>query len=132
MNKHILVGIRVSGAVHKVILDGVDYCEIKKRYNEIQDNEEFSKVEIWSRANGLEKSKRLKPKQPDAENVPEDVSPSELTDTEKGKGEDGNGAVSEEDGLTVTDESEYNEDEEEDADESDSDDFENGIEKKKT
>ena len=61
MNSHILVGY-VFDKTHRVVLDGAPYAQIKKAYNE-------TKLEIWSRANGLEKSKRLKRV---AENVEED------------------------------------------------------------
>ena len=59
MNSHILVGYGF-GKTHRVVLDGAPYAQIKKVYNETKQSGEFSKLEIWSRANGLEKSKRLK------------------------------------------------------------------------
>ena len=68
MNSHILVGYGLD-KTHRVVLDGAPYAQIKKAYNETKQSGEFSKLEIWSRANGLEKSKRLKPV---AENVEED------------------------------------------------------------
>lgn len=68
MNSHILVGYGFDKA-HRVVLDGAPYAQIKKVYNETKQSGEFSKLEIWSRANGLEKSKRLKRV---AENVEED------------------------------------------------------------
>lgn len=68
MNSHILVGYGFD-KTHRVILDGAPYAQIKKVYNETKQSGEFSKLEIWSRANGLEKSKRLKRV---AENVEED------------------------------------------------------------
>lgn len=68
MNSHILVGYGFD-KTHRVVLDGAPYAQIKKAYNETKQSDEFSKLEIWSRANGLEKSKRLKRV---AENVEED------------------------------------------------------------
>lgn len=68
MNSHILVGYGFD-KTHRVVLDGASYAQIKKVYNETKQSGEFSKLEIWSRANGLEKSKRLKRV---AENVEED------------------------------------------------------------
>ena len=68
MNSHILVGYGFD-KTHRVVLDGAPYAQIKKVYNETKQSGEFSKLEIWSRANGLEKSKRLKRV---AENVEED------------------------------------------------------------
>lgn len=68
MNSHILVGYGFD-KTHRVVLDGTPYAQIKKVYNETKQSGEFSKLEIWSRANGLEKSKRLKRV---AENVEED------------------------------------------------------------
>lgn len=68
MNSHILVGYGFD-KTHRVVLDGAPYAQIKKVYNETKQSGEFSKLEIWSRANGLEKSKRLKRA---AENVEED------------------------------------------------------------
>ncbi len=68
MNSHILVGFGFD-KTHRVVLDGAPYAQIKKVYNETKQSGEFSKLEIWSRANGLEKSKRLKRV---AENVEED------------------------------------------------------------
>lgn len=68
MNSHILVGYGFD-KTHRVVLDGAPYAQIKKAYNETKQSGEFSKLEIWSRANGLEKSKRLKRV---AENVEED------------------------------------------------------------
>lgn len=68
MNSHILVGYGFD-KTHRVVLDGAPYTQIKKVYNETKQSGEFSKLEIWSRANGLEKSKRLKRV---AENVEED------------------------------------------------------------
>lgn len=59
MNSHILVGYGFD-KTHRVVLDGAPYAQIKKVYNETKQSGEFSKLEIWSRANGLEKSKRLK------------------------------------------------------------------------
>ena len=59
MNSHILVGYGFD-KTHRVVLDGAPYAQIKKAYNETKQSGEFSKLEIWSRANGLEKSKRLK------------------------------------------------------------------------
>ena len=68
MNSHILVGYGFD-KTHRVVLDGAPYAQIKKVYNETKQSGEFSKLEIWSRANGLEKSKRLKRA---TENVEED------------------------------------------------------------
>lgn len=68
MNSHILVGYGFD-KTHRVVLDGAPYAQIKKVYNETKQSGEFSKLEIWSRANGLEKSKRLKRV---AENIEED------------------------------------------------------------
>lgn len=59
MNSHILVGYGFD-KTHRVVLDGAPYAQIKKVYNGTKQSGEFSKLEIWSRANGLEKSKRLK------------------------------------------------------------------------
>ena len=59
MNSHILVGYGFV-KTHRVVLDGAPYAQIKKVYNGTKQSGEFSKLEIWSRANGLEKSKRLK------------------------------------------------------------------------
>ena len=67
MNSHILVGYGFDNT-HRVV-DGAPYAQIKKAYNETKQSGEFSKLEIWSRANGLEKSKRLKRV---AENIEED------------------------------------------------------------
>ena len=77
MNSHILVGYGFD-KTHRVVLDGAPYAQIKKVYNETKQSGEFSKLEIWSRANGLEKSKRLKR---GAENVEED-SAAENVDTD--------------------------------------------------
>ncbi len=77
MNSHILVGYGFD-KTHRVVLDGAPYAQIKKVYNETKQSGEFSKLEIWSRANGLEKSKRLKRV---AENVEED-SAAENVDTD--------------------------------------------------
>ena len=68
MNSHILVGYGFD-KTHRVVLDGAPYAQIKKIYNGTKQSGEFSKLEIWSRANGLEKSKRLKRV---AENIEED------------------------------------------------------------
>lgn len=68
MNSHILVGYGFD-KTQRVVLDGAPYAQIKKVYNETKQSGEFSKLEIWSRANGLEKSKRLKRV---AENIEED------------------------------------------------------------
>ena len=76
MNSHILVGYGFD-KTHRVVLDGA-YAQIKKVYNGTKQSGEFSKLEIWSRANGLEKSKRLKRV---AENVEED-SAAENVDTD--------------------------------------------------
>lgn len=77
MNSHILVGYGFD-KTHRVVLDGAPYAQIKKAYNETKQSGEFSKLEIWSRANGLEKSKRLKRA---AENV-EEVSAEKNVDTD--------------------------------------------------
>lgn len=77
MNSHILVGYGFD-KTHRVVLDGAPYAQIKKAYNETKQSGEFSKLEIWSRANGLEKSKRLKRV---AENV-EEVSAEKNVDTD--------------------------------------------------
>lgn len=77
MNSHILVGYGFD-KTHRVVLDGAPYAQIKKVYNETKQSGEFSKLEIWSRANGLEKSKRLKRA---AENV-EEVSAEKNVDTD--------------------------------------------------
>lgn len=77
MNSHILVGYGFD-KTHRVVLDGAPYAQIKKVYNETKQSGEFSKLEIWSKANGLEKSKRLKRV---AENVEED-SAAENVDTD--------------------------------------------------
>ena len=77
MNSHILVGYGFD-KTHRVVLDGAQYAQIKKVYNETKQSGEFSKLEIWSRANGLEKSKRLKRA---AENV-EEVSAEKNVDTD--------------------------------------------------
>ena len=77
MNSHILVGYGFD-KTHRVVLDAVPYAQIKKVYNGTKQSGEFSKLEIWSRANGLEKSKRLKRV---AENVEED-SAAENVDTD--------------------------------------------------
>ncbi len=61
MNSHILVGYTFK-KTHKVILDGESYSAIKKAFHEMKASDEFSKLEIWSRTNGLEKSKKLKVK----------------------------------------------------------------------
>lgn len=70
MNSHILVGYGFD-KTHRVVLDGAPYAQIKKVYNETKQSGEFSKLEIWSRANGLEKSKRLKRAAENAEEVSE-------------------------------------------------------------
>lgn len=77
MNSHILVGYGFD-KTHRVVLDGAPYAQIKKVYNETKQSGEFSKLEIWSRANGLEKSKRLKRAAEDAE----EVSAAENVDTD--------------------------------------------------
>lgn len=77
MNSHILVGYGFD-KTHRVVLDGAPYEQIKKVYNETKQSGEFSRLEIWSRANGLEKSKRLKRA---AENV-EEVSAEKNVDTD--------------------------------------------------
>lgn len=77
MNSHILVGYGFD-KTHRVVLDGAPYAQIKKVYNETKQSGEFSKLEIWSKANGLEKSKRLKRT---AENV-EEVSAEKNVDTD--------------------------------------------------
>lgn len=77
MNSHILVGYGFD-KTHRVVLDGAPYAQIKKVYNGTKQSDEFSKLEIWSRANGLEKSKRLKRV---AENV-EEVSAEKNVDTD--------------------------------------------------
>ena len=59
MNSQVLIGL-TRDKKHKVVLDGASYAEIKKAFREIKTSEEFIKLEIWSRANGLEKSKRLR------------------------------------------------------------------------
>lgn len=59
MNSHILVGYTFDKK-HKVILDSVSYAEVKKTFHAIKESDEFTKLEIWSRSNGLEKSKHLK------------------------------------------------------------------------
>lgn len=59
MNSQILIGV-TRDKKHKVVLDGATYAEIKKAFRETKTGEEFIKLEIWSRANGLEKSKRLR------------------------------------------------------------------------
>lgn len=59
MNSHILVGYTFDKK-HKVVLDSVSYAEVKKNFHTIKESDEFTKLEIWSRANGLEKSKHLK------------------------------------------------------------------------
>ncbi len=61
MNSHILVGYTFK-KTHKVILDGESYSAIKKAFHEMKTSDEFSKLEIWSRTNGFEKSKKLKVK----------------------------------------------------------------------
>lgn len=58
MNSHILIGYTLD-KTHRVILDGVPYAQIKKAYVQTKKSDKYSKLEIWSRANGLEKSKRL-------------------------------------------------------------------------
>ena len=59
MNSHILVGYTFDKK-HKVVLDSVSYAEVKKTFHAIKESDEFTKLEIWSRSNGLEKSKHLK------------------------------------------------------------------------
>ena len=59
MNSHILVGYTFDKK-HKVVLDSVSYAEVKKTFHTIKESDEFTKLEIWSRSNGLEKSKHLK------------------------------------------------------------------------
>ena len=59
MNSHILVGYTFDKK-HKVILDSVSYAEVKRTFHGIKESDEFTKLEIWSRSNGLEKSKHLK------------------------------------------------------------------------
>lgn len=59
MNSQILIGV-TRDKKHKVVLDGATYAEIKKAFLGMKTSEEFIKLEIWSRANGLEKSKRLR------------------------------------------------------------------------
>lgn len=59
MNSHILVGYTFDKK-HKVILESVSYAEVKKTFHAIKESDEFTKLEIWSRSNGLEKSKHLK------------------------------------------------------------------------
>ena len=59
MNSHILVGYTFDKK-HNVILDSVSYAEVKKTFHAIKESDEFTKLEIWSRSNGLEKSKHLK------------------------------------------------------------------------
>ncbi len=58
MNSHLLVGYTFD-KTHKVVLDGVSYSSVKKAFHEIKESDEFSKLEIWSRTNGLERSKKL-------------------------------------------------------------------------
>lgn len=59
MNAHMLIGV-TPDKKHKAILDCADYAQVKKAFIAMKQSDEFSKVEIWSRANGLEKSKRLR------------------------------------------------------------------------
>lgn len=59
MNSQILIGV-TRDKKHKAVLDGATYAEIKKAFRETKTSDEFIKLEIWSRANGLEKSKRLR------------------------------------------------------------------------
>ncbi|MBO6102064.1 MAG: hypothetical protein J6P03_02285 [Opitutales bacterium] len=59
MNSHILIGYAFD-KTHRVILDGAPYAQIKKAYIQTKVSDKYSKLEIWSRANGLEKSKRLR------------------------------------------------------------------------
>lgn len=59
MNSQILIGV-TRDKKNKVVLDGATYTEIKKAFLGMKTSEEFIKLEIWSRANGLEKSKRLR------------------------------------------------------------------------
>ena len=59
MNSHILVGYTFDKK-HKVVLDSVSYAEVKKTFHAIKESDEFTRLEIWSRSNGLEKSKHLK------------------------------------------------------------------------
>ena len=59
MNSQILIGV-TRDKKHKVVLDGATYAEIKKAFLGMKTSDEFIKLEIWSRANGLEKSKRLR------------------------------------------------------------------------
>ena len=100
MNRQILIGYNAKDNSHKVILGGVGYPLIKEKFNEIKFSDEFSKVEIWSRSNGLEKSKRLKskpsevpvnsnPPPVDSEEIPESTESSldEENDFDKGLSE---------------------------------------------
>ena len=59
MNSHILIGYAFD-KTHKVILDGAPYAQVKKAYMQTKNSDKYSKIEIWSRANGLEKSKHLR------------------------------------------------------------------------
>lgn len=84
MNSQILVGYSFD-KTHKVILDGVPYAQVKKAYNETKVSDKFSKLEIWSRANGLEKSKHLRrPETSKKSKQPEDIE----QDVEIPEGED--------------------------------------------
>ena len=59
MNSHILIGYTLDKK-YKVILDASPYSDVKKAFCETKESSEYSKIEIWSRSNGLHRSKRLK------------------------------------------------------------------------
>lgn len=126
MNKQILIGYTHKGHIHKVILDGVDYPEIKAKYNETNESDEFSKIEIWSRANGLEKSKRLKPK---LRKAIEKRSPVIVLKHDELKQKEAVSEAKETDTKVVKEVTDEVEDdlESEISDESDSEDFDDGI-----
>ena len=79
MNSHILVGYTFDKK-HKVVLDSVSYAEVKKTFHGIKESDEFTKLEIWSRSNGLEKSKHLKKP---TKKIQEKISDVEILDEEE-------------------------------------------------
>jgi len=81
MNAHILIGV-TPDKKHKAILDCADYAQVKKAFIAMKQSNEFSKVEIWSRANGLEKSKRLRQLNGKSEKLSLTLTSAEFADVE--------------------------------------------------
>lgn len=81
MNAHILIGV-TPDKKHKAILHCADYAQVKKAFIAMKQSNEFSKVEIWSRANGLEKSKRLRQSNGKNEKSSSTPTSAEITDVE--------------------------------------------------